>query len=87
MSDISFALFFSASTTIVGFLVMTCMRRLRPAAAIGLVGSFLHLLAIIRWQLLHESFLVIDLFGVALTSISAVLLGMRAITQPKRSHA
>jgi hypothetical protein len=88
MSNHSVLLITSASLLLLSFLIMTCVvPRWRWIYAIGLVGSVMHLMGVIRWQIFHDSFLFIDLSGVALMGIAGFWSLGRAINKEKRRHA
>jgi hypothetical protein len=74
----------AASLLVISFALMTCFGRDRSIYGIGLVGSLLHLIGTIPWQILHESFLPIDLVGVALVCVAGFWTLGRAMI---RRHA
>jgi hypothetical protein len=76
-----------SSLIALGFLVMTCIAPQRRWVAVGLMGSVLHLIGVIRSQLYQDPSLALDLTGVALIGISFLWMLRRAITDTKRRHA
>ena len=87
MQNLAVPLTVGASVLVVSFLIMTCLPRWRRIYAIGLVGSVLHLIGVIRWQVFHSNFLLLDLAGVALMCIAGFWTLGRAIIQMKGRQA